>query len=55
MAISVELDKISGSRVREYECHDKSESRSSYRDRPAVFAEITVTAVRHTTRHDRYV
>lgn len=53
--ISVELDEVSGIRIREHECHDKSDCRSSYLNRPAVFAEITVAAVHHSTRYDRYV
>lgn len=53
--ITVELDEVPGIRIREYECHDKSNRRSSYLNRPAVFAEITVAAVHHSTRHDRYV
>lgn len=55
MLFSVELDEVPGIRIREHECHDKSDRRSSYLDRPAVFAEITVAAVHHATSHDRYV
>jgi len=54
-AVSVELDEIRGSRVREHERDNKSGRGSSYRRGSAIFAEIAAAAVRHSARHDRYV
>lgn len=53
--VSVELDAVSGGHVREHECHDKPGRGSSHHNGPALLAEITVAAVRHAARHDRYV